>query len=168
MDRTTPNANVSAPAIPPMVPANETAPERPGFTRFPVVINTGGRADSAPISVAHVSAVTAANAPEKAANQKFAGVNAWATIAAAGSPPLANTCSARRPSPSPARPASEALPPPRGSIGVCGSFPSPGGRHLGQHSAGDKKQQEGQRGSRATPAVDDESDNRRDGGTVNC
>ena len=74
-----------APAIPPVVPRSDTPPSVPVGTGFPVVINRGGVLECLPISVAHVSAVAAANAP---ANN----TQAPATAASAATPPFARTC----------------------------------------------------------------------------
>src|SRR5207237_3600671 len=82
-------AMTTAPATPPSVPSAVIPPDVPRVTRRPEVRRRGGMGESAPISVAHVSAAAAAIAPAAADH-------APNSAATAATPPLASTCRAVR------------------------------------------------------------------------
>src|ERR1700678_3112717 len=89
------NATTAAPAIEAPVPAAVIPPDKPVATRRNVKIERGGWEDNTPISVAHVSAAAAANAPAKAAANAALPCDANSAQTAA-TPPLANTSRASR------------------------------------------------------------------------
>ena len=83
-------ATNSAPTISASVPWNVTPPERPVAMRSRVKIERGRPRASVPISVAHVSAAAAANAPANAGTNRASRKLASAHNAAM--PPFATTC----------------------------------------------------------------------------
>src|SRR5579864_2735667 len=96
-------APISAPpAAEAAKPKSVTPPDAPGRTLRQVAIERGALGDSAPSSVAHVSAVATAIAPTAAASHRVdapvaAPANTLPAIAhAAAAPPFASTCAASR------------------------------------------------------------------------
>src|SRR5579871_6551591 len=87
-------ATQHAPQIVAALPNTVTPPERPASTRFSVRIETGAVRERVPISVPHVSADAAANAPANAAaNAAAQGPPRVAASAQSdATPPLASTC----------------------------------------------------------------------------
>src|SRR5438067_1264841 len=87
----------AAPPIAAAVPASETAPEVPAGTDLNVESSLGLAGARAPISVAHVSALTAANAARKYRSElRVSGDTANRIAGNAGIPPFASTCTASR------------------------------------------------------------------------
>ena len=137
-------ATQSAPAISALVPRNVTPPESPVSVGRNVRIETGRRRASVPISVAHVSADAAANAPAKAALNGALALRA-ATAHSVATPPFARTCHAVR------------------GAGSC--VPSQRALLLASHAREQRgRQEERQQNPRAAPssgADDDRTDHKR-------
>ncbi len=88
-------ATQSAPASVAASPSGVTPPDIPGRSGRNVRIETGGRRESMPSSVPHVSADAAANAPAKA-TANGTPPRAAGSAQSAATPPFAKTCQALR------------------------------------------------------------------------
>ena len=93
-----PRSAVPSPATSPMsnppaaetaVPSGDTPPDVPRSTTLKLVMRRGGRCDSVPNSVAHVSALTVAMMPTKRGNHAGWGKRPLSRATSAPGPPLA-------------------------------------------------------------------------------